>query len=82
MHKLLVVAAVSMAGCVAVPMDVALTACANLGIAQQEADMAPHWYIDTARVLEACGQPGALEDGEQRACAANKRNGYACKGGE
>ena len=71
-----------LSGCAVVQIDTAVTACKNLAAAQQEADMAPAWYVSTGAVLAACGYPGAKADAEERACAADRRNGYACGGGD
>lgn len=76
---LLAVVAVVISGCTIVPFGTASKACDLLGIATDEADLAPHWYLSAGQVLEACGLPGAKEEAERRACAANKRNGYECK---
>lgn len=79
MKKLLIAAvAVVISGCTIVPFGTASKACDLLGIATDEAEMAPHWYITAGEVLHECGYPGAKEEAERRACAANKRNGYEC----
>lgn len=79
MNKLFIAAlAVAISGCTIVPFNTASKACNMLSIATDEADLAPHWYITAGEVLHACGSPGAKEEAERRACAANKRNGYEC----
>ena len=80
MHKLIAAAlAVAISGCTIVPFNTASKACEMLNIASSEADLAPAWYIGTGEVLEACGYPNAKQDAEERACAADRRNGYTCE---
>lgn len=80
MRALLLLSAIAaLTGCTVVPIGTAMTACKILATAQQEADMAPAWYISTGEVLAACGHTNAKADAEERACAADRRNGYTCE---
>ena len=79
MNKLFIAAlAVAISGCTIVPFNTASKACEMLNIAADEADLAPQWYITAGEVLETCGYPNAKQDAEDRACDADKRNGYEC----
>jgi hypothetical protein len=62
-------------GCTVVPVSMVAEACTALEIAQDEAIMAPEWYVSAGKVLHACGIPGALQEGETRACFARRANG-------
>lgn len=63
------VAAVLLTAC-ATPPD----ACRLLTIALDEAQMAEAWYIETGRVLTACGVANAAEVAAERACYARRFN--------
>ena len=68
----LIAACAFLTGCVVVPSS----ACALLEIAHEEAQLAPAWYIEAGRVLEACRKPDARAKAELRACYADRWNGY------
>lgn len=70
------------AGYAVVPLSTFHIACSTIDTAAIEADMAPQWYLDAGRVLEACGNPQAKDRAEVSACEANRRNGYECGGAE
>lgn len=73
------VAVASLSGCTVVSLGAVHQACRVIEVAAVEADMAPAWYISAGQVLERCGVPDARERAEQSACAAQRRNGYACE---
>lgn len=62
------------AGCTVVPAATARQACDLLDIALSEAQMAEAWYIETGKVLQACGARDAVERAEHKACYARRFN--------
>lgn len=79
MKCLLIAAAAALAGCTVVPAGTVHQACRVIEIAAAEAEMAPAWYVSAGQVLERCGVPGARENAEASACAAERRSGYSCE---
>lgn len=63
-------ALVLLTGCATPPAD----ACRLLTIALDEAQMAEAWYIETGKVLTACGVPHAAEVAADKACYARRFN--------
>lgn len=76
MKFILIMAAVTLAGCTIVPAGTAHSACELLQTAATEADLAPAWYLRAGEVLESCGQRDARAAAEVRACYASARSGY------
>lgn len=81
---LVVALGAALAGCAVVPLKTAHVACTTIDIALVEADMAPAWYLDAGKVLEACGVARARDRAESAACEAERRNGHVqeCGGAE
>lgn len=70
---------ISLAACTVMPTSTADQACELLEIAFTESNnLAPGWYISTGEILEACKVPDAKALAKEKACEANKWNGYAC----
>lgn len=61
-------------GCTVVPAPTARNTCDLLEIAFDEAQMAEAWYIETGKVLEACGAREASTRAERKACYARRFN--------
>lgn len=73
------VAALLLAGCTVVPASTAHKTCRLLDIALDEAQMAEAWYLETGKVLEACGIREATERAESKACYARRVNDDSVK---
>lgn len=67
-------ALVLLAGCTVVPATTARQTCDLLDTALDEAQMAEAWYLETGKVLQACGARDALERGKSKACYARRFN--------
>lgn len=61
-------------GCTIVPAVTARQTCDLLDTALDEAQMAEAWYIETGKVLQACGARDAVERAEHKACYARRFN--------
>lgn len=71
---LLGLALAAFSGCTVVPASTARNTCDLLEIAFDEAQMAEAWYIETGKVLEACGAREASTRAESKACYARRFN--------
>lgn len=65
---------VLLAACTVVPTSTARQTCDLLDIALDEAQMAEAWYLETSKVLQACGARDALERAKHKACYARRFN--------
>lgn len=72
MKMIVVMVAAILAGCATAPNQ---EVCDVVEAAQQEASMPAQWHVAAAKVLAACGVPGAAQEGETRACFARKADG-------